>query len=33
MEIANNAVKELGGTTGQQRNAAVKGMFAAASGA
>ena len=29
---ASNAVKELGGTTGQQRNVAVKGMFAAASG-
>ena len=29
---ASNAVKELGGTTGQQRSAAVKGMFAAASG-
>ena len=31
-KTASNAVKELGGTTGQQRSAAVKGMFAAASG-
>lgn len=31
-KTASNAVKELGGTAGQQRSATVKGMFAAASG-